>query len=212
MRSVILGAGEYGQVFKSLLSESGINVIGFLDDNPKLQNQMVMGLPVLGDMSILKDLRNKYDVDSVYCPIGNNHVRVRLLTEAKQLGYETPNYFHPLAYVSPDVKLGSGVYALFGTYIMPNATLEDFVMLSMNVGVGHDCVLEKGVFLSSGCNFGGAIRAKQYAFCGMGTTIMTGTHELGEDCLIGAGAVVIREVPDKAVMAGVPAKILKYRE
>jgi acetyltransferase-like isoleucine patch superfamily enzyme len=41
---------------------------------------------------------------------------------------------------------------------------------------------------------------------------MTGMHELGEDCLIGAGAVVIRDVPDRAVMAGVPAKVLKYKE
>ena len=43
---------------------------------------------------------------------------------------------------------------------------------------------------------------------------MTGIHELGEDCLIGAGAVVIKDVPDNAVMAGVPAKVLrkKYNE
>ena len=41
---------------------------------------------------------------------------------------------------------------------------------------------------------------------------MTGLHELGEDCLIGAGAVVIRDVQDKAVMAGVPAKLLKVKE
>ena len=40
---------------------------------------------------------------------------------------------------------------------------------------------------------------------------MTGLHELGEDCLIGAGAVVIKDVPAKAVMAGVPAKVLKYK-
>ena len=41
---------------------------------------------------------------------------------------------------------------------------------------------------------------------------MTGVHELGENCLIGAGAVVIKDVPTKAVMAGIPAKVLKYRE
>ena len=212
MNSVILGAGNYGEMFLSFLREEGINIVGFLDDNPNLQNKEVCGVPVLGTMSMLKDLRNQYNVDSVYCPIGNNPVRVRLLTEARELGYETPNYIHRLACVGPDVKMGTGVYVIFGTNIMPHATLEDFVMLSMNVGVGHHSVLEKGVFLSSGCNFGGSIRAKQYAYCGMGTTIMSGVHELGEDCLIGAGAVVIRDVPDKAVVAGVPAKILRYKE
>jgi len=212
MRSVILGAGTYGETYCSFLRESGVNVVGFLDDDPKFQNREVLGVPVLGDMSKLKDLRKLYDIDSVYCPIGNNTVRVRLLTKAKELGYETPNYIHPLACVGPEVKIGTGVYVLFGTNIMPHATLEDYVMLSMNVCVAHHSVLEKGVFLSAGCNFGASIRAKQYAYCGMGSIIMTGIHVVGENCLIGAGAVVINDVPDNAVVAGVPAKILKYKE
>ena len=41
---------------------------------------------------------------------------------------------------------------------------------------------------------------------------MTGVHELGENCLIGAGAVVIKDVPQNAIMAGIPAKVLKYKE
>ena len=40
---------------------------------------------------------------------------------------------------------------------------------------------------------------------------MTGLHSLGTDCLIGAGAVVIRDVPDGAIVAGVPAKVIKYK-
>ena len=85
-------------------------------------------------------------------------------------------------------------------------------MISMGVHLAHHNVLEEGVFLSTGCNFGASIHAHKYAYCGISSTIMTGMHELGEDCLIGAGAVVIRDVPDKAVMAGVPAKLLKMKE
>ena len=40
---------------------------------------------------------------------------------------------------------------------------------------------------------------------------MTGLHELGEDCLIGVGAVVIKDVPNSAIMAGVPAKVLRIK-
>ena len=56
------------------------------------------------------------------------------------------------------------------------------------------------------------ITNKVYAYIGMGSTIMTGVKSLGEDCLIGAGAVVIKDVPDRAVMAGVPAKVLRFKE
>ena len=85
-------------------------------------------------------------------------------------------------------------------------------MISMGVHLAHHTVLEEGVFLSTGCNFGASIVAHKYAYCGISSTIMTGLHELGEDCLIGAGAVVIRDVEPKAVVAGVPAKVIKYKE
>ena len=72
----------------------------------------------------------------------------------------------------------------------------------MGVNVAHHSILHEGTFLSTGVNFGASISA----------TIMTGVHELGENCLIGAGAVVIKDVPQNAIMAGIPAKVLKYKE
>ena len=35
MKSVIIGAGKYGAVYLSYLKEAGIEIIGFLDDDPK---------------------------------------------------------------------------------------------------------------------------------------------------------------------------------
>ena len=95
---------------------------------------------------------------------------------------------------------------------MPYTKIKNFVMISMGVNVAHHSILHEGTFLSTGVNFGASIIAHKYAYIGISSTIMTGVHELGENCLIGAGAVVIKDVPTKAVMAGIPAKVLKYRE
>ena len=78
--------------------------------------------------------------------------------------------------------------------------------------VAHHCHLSQGTFISAGVNFGASIRTGKYAYIGIGSTIMTGIKELGEDCLVGAGAVVIRDVPERAVVAGVPAKVLRIKE
>lgn len=212
MKSVIIGAGKYGDVYSSYLQEDGVEIVGFLDDNPELQNQIIKGIPVLGPVSILPTLKEKYGVEAIYCPIGNNKVRVKILSEARGLGYAIPNYIHPSVIISSNVTIGEGCYILLGTTIMPYTTIKDFVMISMSANVGHHIVLEEGVFLSTGCNFGASIIAHKYAYCGLGSTLMTGIHEIGEDCLIGAGAVVIKDVPPKAVMAGVPAKVIKYKE
>lgn len=212
MKSVIIGAGKYGDVYSSYLQEDGVEIVGFLDDNPELQNQIIKGIPVLGPVSILPTLKEKYGVEAIYCPIGNNKVRVKILSEARGLGYAIPNYIHPSVIISSNVTIGEGCYILLGTTIMPYTTIKDFVMISMSANVGHHIVLEEGVFLSTGCNFGASIIAHKYAYCGLGSTLMTGIHEIGEDCLIGAGAVVIKDVPPKAIMAGVPAKIIRYKE
>ena len=212
MKSVIIGAGTYGEVYLAYLQEAGIEIVGFLDDDPRYINQKVCGIPVLGGLDFLACLKDEYDVKAVYCPLGNNKLRVEILNRALGLGYEVPNFIHSTVDISPNVEIGKGGYILLGTHIMPYTKIKNFVMISMGVNVAHHSILHEGTFLSTGVNFGASIIAHKYAYIGISSTIMTGVHELGENCLIGAGAVVIKDVPTKAVMAGIPAKVLKYRE
>lgn len=211
MKSVIIGAGTYGEVYLAYLQEAGINVVGFLDDNSHYWGRDIRGIPVLGSTALMKTLKTKEGVGAIYCPLGDNRLRVKFLTTARELGFQTPNFIHSSVLISPHVTIGEGVYILLGAKIMPYTVIKDFVMISMGVYLAHHNVLENGVFLSTGCNFGASIHALPYAYCGIGSTIMTGIHELGEDCLIGAGAVVIHDVPASAVVAGVPAQIIKYK-
>lgn len=43
---------------------------------------------------------------------------------------------------------------------------------------------------------------------GVGAKII-GNIRVGNDCIIGAGAVVVSDIPDESVVAGVPAKVIK---
>ena len=94
---------------------------------------------------------------------------------------------------------------------MPHVVLDDYVMISVGANIIHHSCLQKGVFVSNGVNLGASLVAKEYAYVGMGATVMTGVKELGEECLIGAGAVVIRDVEPRAIVAGVPARVIKYK-
>ncbi len=211
MKSIIIGAGTYAEVYLAYLLEAGIEIVGFVDDNPELLGKMVRGYQVLGKVSDLNVIKDKYQVEAVYCPIGNNGVRVKLLKQAKALGLKTPCFIHPSVVLSPHVEIGDGVYILLGSNVMPYTKIHDYVMISMNVNVAHHNVLEEGVFLSTGVNFGASITAHKRAYVGIGATIMTGISQLGEDCLVGAGAVVIRDVPEMTIVAGVPAKVIRKK-
>lgn len=211
MKSVIIGAGTYGEVYLSYLLEEGIEIVGFVDDNPALVGTVVRGYPVLGKVSDLQSLKSKMGLEAVYCPIGNNEIRVRFLKQARELGFYTPNYIHPSAIISPNVEIGEGVYILLGAHVMPYTKIENFVMISMNANICHHSILKEGVFLSNGVNFGASIIANENAYIGMGSTIMTGIKQLGDNCLVGAGAVVIKDVPANTIVAGVPAKIIRTK-
>lgn len=212
MGSIIFGAGTYGEVYLSYLQETGVNVVGFVDDNPDLWGQEIGGIEVLGGKAILSELLDKKIAGSIYCPIGNNKLRVEILSAAKRMGYITPNFIHHTVNIARNVKISdSGVYILQGTTIMPHVVIEDFVMISISANIIHHSRLCKGVFVSNGVNLGANITALDYAYIGMGSTVMTGVKTIGIDSLVGAGAVVIKDVPDYAVVAGVPAKIIKYK-
>ena len=212
MNCAIIGAGTYGEVYLAYLRESGVNVVAFFDVDESLWGTKVQGVPVLGDESLLKEDEYKQQIQGVYCPIGNNPLRVKILTEMSLLGYETPVFIHPTAVIHPEANLGSkGVYVLPGTVISPYTVVEDYCMFGNNVNVEHHSLIEAGVFMASGVSFGANLCARRYVYIGMGATVMTGVKELGENCLIGAGSMVIKDVPEKAVVAGNPARILRYK-
>ncbi len=213
MKSVIIGAGKYGEVYAVYLRESGVEVVGFLDDDVTLQHTSVCNLPVLGGTNLLPDLRHLYGVEAIYCPLGNNKLRVELLSKADGLGYAVPNFIHRSVLISPDVQIGDkGVYILANSLIMPYTKICNYVMISVGTKIAHHSHLSEGVFVSTGVNLGASLIAGKYAYIGIGSTIMTGVKVLGEDCLVGAGATVIRDVPDRAIVAGVPAKVLRIKE
>ena len=77
MKSIIIGSGTYGEVYLAYLQEAGVEVVGFLDDDPKYHGQKVRDIPVLGPISLLETLKETHGVEAVYCPLGNNKLRVK---------------------------------------------------------------------------------------------------------------------------------------
>ena len=209
MRCAIIGAGSYGQVYYSYLKKAGINIVAFIDDNPDLLGKYVLGVPVIGNTDLLSVLKDKYSIEAVYCPIGNNKVRVKLLEKAKLNGLNTPCYIDETVIIANDTIIGEGVYILGGTHVMPFVKIDDFVMISVSSNIIHHSILGKGTFISNAVNFGAFVESEECAFVGMGATVMTGVKRIGKNSIVGAGSVVIKDVPDNSVVAGVPARVIK---
>lgn len=208
-KCVIIGAGTYGQVYAEYLKEE-YEIKGFFDSNPKLKGRQVSGYPVLGCVSHIEKYMEDHDGTNIFIPLGDNDRRVELLERFENLGYNLPSFIHKSVSLSENVVLGKSIYILPSTSIMPYTNIGDYTMISMGVNIAHHVDIAKGCFFSQGCNVGASIKIDKYAYFGMAVAVMTGVKKIGTGSLMGVGAVIIRNVPARAVMVGNPGKVLKY--
>mgnify|MGYP005747673387 CR=1 FL=1 len=116
--------------------------------------------------------------------------------------------------IGDDCSIGQNVV------IGPNVSVGSRVKIQNNVSVYEGVTLEDGVFCGPSCVFTNVNnprseieRKDEYrktivrhgASIGANATIICG-NDLGEYCFIAAGAVITKEVPAHALMAGTPAK------
>jgi len=210
--AVIIGAGTHGQIYASYLRDANVNVIGFIDDDDSFQGKQVIGLHVHGKYSDLFEKKLKDKITDVYCPIGDCFIRQKYLSSLKEEGYNTPSFIHRTVCVGPDVTLGETIYMLPGNYVMPHTKIGNYFMINMGSTIGHHVNIGNGVFMSSGVNIGASLKIADMAYFGIGSTVMTGVKHIGKESLMGAGSVIFKDVPDYAVMAGNPARVIKVNK
>ncbi|WP_395090550.1 NeuD/PglB/VioB family sugar acetyltransferase [Vaginella massiliensis] len=209
-KAIIVGAGTYGQVYAEYLKDE-YQIIGFIDDDRRLIGTEINNIKVLGNFEYLL---NQIDKNvNVFVPIGNNKIRCNLLLKVRKHGFKTPNFIHHTINIDSSVKIGNeAVYIVQGVIIMPLTIIENDVMISSGTIISHHTYIKQGVFISFGVNVGASIILEKYVYIGIGATVMTGVKKVGENSLIGAGAVIIRDVEDGATVVGNPGKIIKINE
>lgn len=203
----IVGAGTYGEAMCELAEILGYTVKGFYDEDESKHSLRIMDYPVLGKFSSLKNdeiFGNNYIV-----AIGNNAARYKIMMKINETGGITPTLIHPTATISPSAEIGKGVYIQANAYIWTKVKIEDFCIISPNVVIAHHSTVGKACLVSTLTGVGASIKIEDKVFIGMGCTIVTGMHVVGKNSIIGAGAVVLKDVDKNSVYAGVPAKKIR---
>ncbi|PKN52080.1 MAG: hypothetical protein CVU55_08470 [Deltaproteobacteria bacterium HGW-Deltaproteobacteria-13] len=205
----IVGAGTYGAVIADLAEVCGYSVTGFYDDDLSKTGKSVLGKPVLGKLDYEKDIRANANY---VVAIGNNEIHVAKSKEIIKKGGVIPCLIHPRAEISKYARIGKACIIHALTYIWTEAEVGDFSIISPEVIVAHHTKIGEGCFIANGCRVGAGIHIAERVFIGMGSTIMTGVKNIGRDTIIGAGSVVIKDIDQESVMAGVPAKFIRKND
>jgi acetyltransferase-like isoleucine patch superfamily enzyme len=105
------------------------------------------------------------------------------------------------------VKLGKGVVICPGAVLSTDIFLGDFAMVNLNSTMGHDASLGAWSTLSAHCDLTGHVKVADRVFMGSRATVIPG-KKVGARSIVGAGAVVVADVPPGVTVVGNPARVL----
>ena len=197
---VIIGAGGLGvMTLDAALEMNCYEEIVFVDDNKKI-DELIHGYKVIGGIEQLSEIDNEADY---IIAIANNRIRKKI---AEQYDLNYVNIIHPNTSISRLSKIGIGNIIMPNSTIDPEVVIENHVIINKNNSLGHSAIMENYTQAAPGCKLTGLV--KEGSFIGLGGIILTGAI-VGSWSTIGAGAVVIKDIPDHATAVGVPAKIIK---
>jgi sugar O-acyltransferase (sialic acid O-acetyltransferase NeuD family) len=204
---LIIGAGGWGKVVAdTVFKTERWDCISFLDDREDLKE--VMGIPVIGKLNDYKLFKNEFEYGFV--AIGNNNLRLYWLEKLYNGGFTIPVIVHPFSSVSEFSSLGLGTVVIAGTVVEPCAAIGKGCILNECCTIGHDCNLSDGVQISPGVHLAAGVNIGTCAWLCMGSNIINDIT-IGNGSIIASGAVVINDVPDNVMVAGIPAKIKKAK-
>ena len=108
-------------------------------------------------------------------------------------------------FIEGEVVIGDNVTIKSGVYVWDGARIED------NVFVGPNVTFTNDKFPRSGSHPDKYLRIslKKGASIGANATLLPGVT-VGKHAMVGAGSVVTKDVPDRAIVAGNPAKLIDY--
>lgn len=197
---VLFGAGDIARLAHYYFThDSTHDVVAFCVDDEYRAASEVLGLPLVS----FEEVTRHYppDTHSMFVALSYakmNQVRAAKYAAAKALGYELVNYVSSRATFLTQYPTGDNCFILEDNTIQPFVKIGNNVTLWSGNHIGHDSTIEDHCFISSHVVVSGHCTIGAYSFIGVNATLHNSIR-IAERCLIGAGAVMMKDTVAKGV-------------
>jgi sugar O-acyltransferase (sialic acid O-acetyltransferase NeuD family) len=183
------------------------NVLGFIDDNESLWNKDYCGVKVLGGRSILTDFPSA----QVLSVPGNPENFLKRAEIIAILDVPLERYvtvIDPSARIAPDAKIGKNTVLMANVVISCSVKIGNHCIILPNTVISHDSCIGDYSLIGSNVTISGSCTIGHTCYIGSGKRIKDHLT-IGLQSLIGIGSCVIRDVEEKTVVVGNPARFLR---
>lgn len=198
---IIIGASGHGKVVADIaIKMNKWKRIAFLDDDDSIKDSM--GLEVIGktiDFFLYKD-----EAD-FFVAIGNNSTREKIQEKLIAEKISIVTLIHPTAVIGTDVEIDIGTVIMAGVVINNSCKIGKGCIINTCSSLDHDNVIEDYVHISPGARTAGNVFIGRSTWLGIGS-IVSNNVNICNGCIIGAGAVVVKDIAEPGTYVGVPVR------
>lgn len=198
----ILGLGGHAKVVIDVADSLGYEISAVYDDDEKRHGSKFCGFLVKGKIE-----NGSISGDAIIA-IGNNKVRKEI---DQRLSTRTvwKKVIHPASIIAKGVEVGEGTVIMAGAIIQPGTKIGRHCIINTGACIDHDCKIADFSHIAPNSGIAGGVTIGEGAFIGIGTSI-TQYLEVGKWTKVGAGSVIINNIPSNCTAVGIPAKPIKY--
>jgi sugar O-acyltransferase (sialic acid O-acetyltransferase NeuD family) len=204
-------ASRYVYEVIEIARRSNIDITAYIDNRLTALPAAEPALP-LPPLTPLQALDQKLFCFPAHIPLITPGYRKQLVAELKNYGVvDFASLIDPTAIVARSIQHGDGFSVNAGVVIGANSCFGNQVLINRSVSIGHDADVDDFVSFGPACVLCGSCKIDAGVFIGAGAVICPEIH-IGRNAVIGAGAVIVRNVPEGAVVAGNPGKVIKANQ
>lgn len=199
---IIIGAGGFSKSIIDSLDKKKYELIGFLDT---FKCGFHQNYRIIGNSLDLLENKEKY---VYFIGIGDPITRKYFYDILKKYNLKLINIIDKTANISENVKLGYGIFVGKSVIVNADVILEDNVVLNTRALIEHGNYISAHSNISTNTVLNGDVHIGQCSFIGS-CSVINGQIDIGSNVIIGSGSVVIKNIEDNLVVAGVPTKIIR---
>ena len=210
---LILGAGPQARIVPDLINAlPELKLLGFVDGlgDRKLLAGDAAVFPVFEGPQFPEELMKTLGDFGVTIALSRMEKREELIRRLQEIPLVPANIIHPSCIISKSAVIGRGCIFAPRVIIGPGAVIGDHTILNSAVTIDHDSMIEENVVMGAGVHLPGYVKVLSGTFIGVGSCCVNSVT-IGRNCLIGAGSVITKDIPDNVVAAGSPAKVIREK-